>query len=62
MERLKQLQAQVGSDSFAWDALPVCSWLENFLWNNSIRESVLKPNQRDHFLVEFAKHLEQYCE
>jgi hypothetical protein len=62
IDRLKELQRQVGTDSFGWDALPVCSWLEDFHWNKQTQPSVLKPNQRDHYLAIFAKRLESYCE
>lgn len=62
IDRLKELQHQVGTDSFSWDALPVCSWLEDFHWNKQTQPSVLKPNQRDHYLAIFAKRLESYCE
>lgn len=60
--RIKQLQDQVGTDNFRWDALPVCSWLDDFRWNKQITPSTLKIPQRDHYLASFAKHLESYCE
>lgn len=62
VRRIKQLQAQVGADNFDWDALPVCSWLEDFQWNKQITPSTLKVPQRDHYLALFAKRLENYCE
>lgn len=62
VDRLRQLQSQVGTDSFSWDAVPVCAWLEDFTWHDEVCYSTLKPNQRDHFLAAFAKHLEQYCD
>lgn len=60
--RIKQLQGQVGIDNFSWDAFPVCSWLDDFRWNNQITSSTLKVHQRDHYLALFAKQLESYCE
>jgi hypothetical protein len=62
VRRLKQLQEQVGTDNFSWDALPVCSWLDDFQWNKQVTPSTLKPHQRDHYLATFAKRLEGYCE
>ena len=62
VERLQQLVSQVGSDNFRWQAIPVCSWLEDFEWGSTRIPSVLKPNQRDHFLAAFAQLLESYCE
>lgn len=62
VRRIKQLQDQVGTDHFSWDALPVCSWLDDFQWNNQITPSTLKVHQRDHYLALFAKRLEGYCE
>ncbi|HEY6332687.1 MAG TPA: hypothetical protein VI756_25410 [Blastocatellia bacterium] len=61
-DRLKQLRAQVGADNFQWDAAPTCAWLEDFDWNGEKVHSILKPNERDHFLGAFAKLLETYCE
>lgn len=62
VDRIKQLQSQVGTDAFSWDTVPVCTWLEDFKWNTETCYSTLKPYQRDYFLSAFAKHLEQYCE
>lgn len=62
VERLNQLQTQVGTDNFRWEALPVCSCLEDFEWNGENQASTLKPQQRDHFIARFAKYLEHYCE
>jgi 50S ribosome-binding GTPase len=62
VRRLKQLQDQVGTDNFTWEALPVCSWLDDFHWNKQTAPSVLKPYQRDHYLAVFAQRLESYCE
>jgi hypothetical protein len=61
-DRMRQLQLQVGSDNFTWDALPVCAWLEDFQWNGDVQFSTLKPNQRDHILAAFAEQVEKYCE
>jgi hypothetical protein len=62
VSRLKQLQGQVGTDNFSWDAAPVCSWLDDFRWNRQTAPSVLKPYQRDHYLALFANRLESFCE
>jgi hypothetical protein len=33
---LNDLKEDVGRDNFEWDAVPVCSHLENFQWGNEI--------------------------
>jgi hypothetical protein len=60
-ERLKILQTQVGTDNFRWGTVPVCAWLDDFEWNNEKVPSVLKPDQRDHYLTQFAEEMAEYC-
>jgi GTPase SAR1 family protein len=57
-ERIETLRRQVGTDNFRWTALPVCGWLEDFTWNGETQTSILKPNQRDHFLSVFMEQLD----
>lgn len=59
--RFKRLQEQVGTDNFRWDSVPVCSWLEDFTWNGETQASVLKPNQRDHYIASLAGKIAGYC-
>ncbi len=54
---LHELTMQVGSDNFEWDALPVCSHLENFPWGTSVQESRLGDEERDHYLAQFITRL-----
>jgi hypothetical protein len=60
--RLAQLQQQLGTDHFRWEAVPVCSWPENFVWNGKTRHSRLNLGQRNYFLNHFTKQLEAHCE
>lgn len=62
VSRLNQLQAQVGSDNFRWDAAPVCAWHTDFEWNEQSLPSQLKLDQIESLLTEFARHLEGFCE
>jgi GTPase SAR1 family protein len=62
VERLRTLQRQVGTDNFRWDSVPVCSWLEDFEWNGEKRLSVLKPNERDHYIALLAEKMKRYSE
>jgi hypothetical protein len=59
--RIKELAGQVGSDNFRWDALPVSSWPEDFVWNGQTLPSTLKTPERDHFLAGFAETIERYA-
>jgi Fe2+ transport system protein B len=61
-QRMKLLQSQIGSDNIRWEALPVCAWLEDFQWNGEQQPSLLKPDERDHYIALFAEQLERYCE
>ncbi len=59
-KRLKELQIQVGTDNFRWETVPVCAWLNDFEWNNQIQPSVLKVDERDHFIANFAEEMANY--
>ena len=58
--RLKELQIQVGTDNFRWEAVPVCAWLDDFEWNNEKQPSVLKVDERDHLIANFASEMANY--
>lgn len=60
-KRLQALQGQVGSDSFEWEALPACAWLENFTWNKEEAVSRLKPKERDFYIGQLLRQVEAYC-
>lgn len=59
-KRLKDLQIQVGTDNFRWETVPVCTWLKDFEWNNEKQPSVLKVEERDHFIANFADETANY--
>ncbi len=59
-KRLKELQIQVGTDNFRWETVPVCAWLDDFEWNNEKQPSVLKVDERDHFIATFAAEMANY--
>ena len=59
-KRLKDLQTQVGTDNFRWETVPVCAWLKDFEWNNEKQPSVLKVEERDHFIANFADEMANY--
>lgn len=58
--RLKDLQIQVGTDNFRWETVPVCTWLKDFEWNNEKQPSVLKVEERDHLIANFAEEIANY--
>lgn len=60
-KRLQLLQTQVGTDNFRWGTIPVCSYLTDFEWNKEKAQSVLKTEQRDHYLTQFAEEMAEYC-
>ena len=59
--RMRTLEKQVGTDNFRWEAVPVCSWLEDFQWNGEVQRPSLNPLRRDHFLAQLVELLESYC-
>ena len=59
-KRLKELQIKVGTDNFRWETVPVCAWLKDFKWNNEKQSSVLKVEERDHFIANFADEMANY--
>jgi hypothetical protein len=61
VKRLEQLRIDCGKDNFRWQALPVCSWLEDFDWNGSVLKSTLKPYQRDYYITQLIQTVEAYC-
>jgi len=60
-DKLTELRRRVGTDSFRWDVLPVCTWLEDFEWNGLVRQSKMSPAQRDALVARFSRRLEQFC-
>jgi GTPase SAR1 family protein len=58
---LKALQHELGTLTFSWDSIPVCTTLEDFVWNGATVPSTLKPWQRDHLVSALLKRIEQEC-
>lgn len=60
-ELLNELQAQIGKDNFEWQALPGCSWLEDFRWRDEVVESKLDLSQRNELLRGIADAAASRC-
>ncbi|HSN98207.1 MAG TPA: hypothetical protein VLS89_07910 [Candidatus Nanopelagicales bacterium] len=60
VDRIRQLEGQVGSDNFRWTARPACGWLEDFVWNEEIVASSFKPQGRDHYISSLVETIESY--
>ena len=58
---LRQLQAQVGLDHFAWTALPVCGWPEDFHWHNEVVPSQVNVRQRAFYAGQLAEQIKALC-
>lgn len=60
-QRIQQLSHQVGSDNFTWDALPVCSILEDFKLDNAVFRSQFREKERNHYINLFLQRLTAIC-
>jgi len=58
---LNGLTSSLGTDNFEWDALPVCSALEDFSWGNEITKSGLDEQARDRYLSQMISKLGDLC-
>jgi hypothetical protein len=58
---MNELVEAVGTDNFEWDALPVCSALDNFSWGEEILQSKLDSDARDHFLAQLVARIGEMC-
>jgi hypothetical protein len=58
---LNELRSEIGGDFFRWDAAPVCTWLQDFVWNGQTVKCGLLPNERDHYVASFAERLQSFC-
>lgn len=61
VQKMQSFMNQVGSDNFDWEAVPVAAWLEDFHWGSEQLPSQFRPEQRDHFVGQFAEVLEKNC-
>lgn len=55
--RMNELQEELGTRYFRWQAKPVCSWLENFQWNQETVESKIYEAQRNQMLLQLVQSL-----
>ena len=58
---LQKYSAQVGTNNFRWEAVPVCTYLDAFAYGSEIVKPQLTEPERDYFLTGFVKKLENYC-
>ena len=58
---LNELTLDVGRDNFRWRAAPVCCWLEDFIWNQNRASSTLKTPERDEYISNFIRTLQDLC-
>jgi len=59
---LDDLRLDVGRDNFEWDAVPVCSQLDDFHWGNEKKASELNESDRDHYLTQIAARIGELCQ
>lgn len=58
---MKDLVVATGQDNFEWDALPVCSVLEDFSWGEEVLSTQLDGAARDHYLAQMVDKLGELC-
>lgn len=59
--KLNELQNSVGNANFRLELVPVCSWLENFKWNQEVGISKVNPIERDDFIKKLLEKVKSYC-
>lgn len=58
---LHELRCNVGRDNFEWEAVPVCSQLDDFVWGDETLNSQLTDEDRDHYLAQMTRRLGELC-
>lgn len=58
---LHELRCDVGRDNFEWEAVPVCSQLDDFVWGEETLVSQLSEDSRDHYLAQMTRRLGEMC-
>ena len=58
---LNEIVSAIGTDNFEWDAVPVCSALDNFVWGEQHIPSQLDEEARDHYLSYMVDTLGRMC-
>lgn len=56
-QRIQLLSNQVGSDNFTWDALPVCSILDDFRLGDRIIQPQFREKERNYYINQLIKKL-----
>jgi hypothetical protein len=59
-EELTNLTRYIGSDFFRWQAVPICSWGEDFEWNGKVKASQIDSHTLQQHLLQFMQTLESY--
>ena len=59
--KLNELQNFVGKANFRLELVPVCSWLEDFKWNQEVASSKVNQETRDDFIKKLLEKIKSYC-
>lgn len=59
---MNELVSVLGTDNFEWDAMPVCSALDEFTWGNEKIQSQFGEDARDHYLSQMVSRLGEMCQ
>ena len=59
--KLNELQNFVGKANFRLELIPVCSWLEDFKWNQEVASSKVNQETRDDFIKKLLEKIKSYC-
>jgi len=60
-ERVRLLQARIGSLYFDWDVTPMSSYIEDFTFQTQTIDSALRPAQQQEYVKAFIKKLIERC-
>lgn len=60
-DRLRRLLSQVGTDFFRIQAIPVCTWREDFVWHKQTANSGVSQDIRNAYLAQFVDELKNFC-
>ena len=59
--KLNELQSFVGKANLRLELVPVCSWLENFKWNQDVAVSQVDHTKRDDLIKSLLEKIKSYC-
>jgi len=59
--KLNELQNSVGKANFRLELVPVCSWLEDFKWNQEVASSQVNQITRNDFIEKLLDKIKSYC-